>query len=114
MPTFSYEVQTGAGQALSGELAAETQADAQRTLEGLQLRVLALAPAVARARRPGRITTADFQAFNQQLASLTAAGLPVEQGLQLIAREMGRGALAGAIRDVAAELERGVPLADAF
>ena len=56
----------------------------------------------------------DFVAFNQQLAQLAKAGLPLERGLRLIAADLGRGRLARAITEVADELERGTPLAEAF
>ncbi len=52
--------------------------------------------------------------FNQHLAQLTTAGMPVEQSLRLIAQDMKRGRLAHAIRSLAAELEQGKPLAQAF
>ena len=56
----------------------------------------------------------DFLAFNQQLAFLTRAGLPVERGLRLIALDMRSGRLAKSTEAVAKELEAGVPLAEAF
>jgi type II secretory pathway component PulF len=79
----------------------------------MQLQVASLAPA-GKISRAGPIGAADFIAFNQQLAQLTAAGLPIEQGLRLIAQDLRRGRLRSSIQKVVAELERGVPLAEAF
>ncbi len=56
----------------------------------------------------------DFQAFNQQLAQLATAGLPLEQGLRLIAEDVYRGRQAEAIGRVASDLEAGRPLGEAF
>jgi type II secretory pathway component PulF len=116
MSSFSYEAQTPTGQALSGTLAATDQQAAQQVLESLHLRVMALTPA-AGAAKPARARTlsaTDFQMFNQQLAYLATAGLPVEQGLRLIAQDVRSGRLSNTINAVAADLDRGVPLADAF
>jgi general secretion pathway protein F len=56
----------------------------------------------------------DFLAFNQQLAQLATAGLPLEQGLRLIAEDVYRGRQAAAIGRVASDLEAGRPLGEAF
>ena len=56
----------------------------------------------------------DFITFNQQLAHLTSAGMPIERGLRLIAQDMRRGRVSSTIRQIADELDRGVPLAMAF
>jgi type IV pilus assembly protein PilC len=77
--------------------------------------VLSVEPAPAlEARRRSPLGPEDFLVFNQQLGHLTAAGLPVERGLRLIAADMHSGRLASAARSVADELERGVPLSTAF
>jgi type IV pilus assembly protein PilC len=60
------------------------------------------------------ISTDDFVAFNQQLAQLTGNGMPIEQGLKLIAEDLRSGRLKTAINNVTAELDRGTPLAQAF
>ena len=113
--SFAYEAQTPDGQRFKGTLEAASSADAQSRLGALQLRVLAVAPAPPEKRRGGRELGADeFLIFNQQLAHLTDAGLPVERGLRLIALDLRSGKLARAARDVAEELERGTPLQTAF
>src|SRR5687768_8064274 len=53
--------------------------------------------------RGGALRGEDFAAFNQQLAQLTKAGLPVEHGLRLIAGDMRRGRLSRTIEQVAEE-----------
>ncbi len=55
----------------------------------------------------------DFLVFNQQLAQLAGAGLPVEQGLRLIAAEMRRGSMRRTLDLVTAELESGKTLPQA-
>ncbi len=111
--TFAYQAQTVEGSAISGTIDAPGLDQASRQLANLRLRVLQIDPV----RRPARatpLTGEDFLAFNQQLTQLTAAGLPVEHGLKLIARDMRSGRLSRTIEDVVTELERGTPLGEAF
>jgi len=110
---FSYIAQTFEGAPMTGTIDAADLDDANRRLANLRLRVIELNPA-QRAVRAKALSGEDFAAFNQQLAHLSAAGLPIEQGLRLIAEDLRNGGLAESIRNVAEELERGVPLADAF
>lgn len=112
MLTYRYSVQTPGGQTLGGIIRAEDVETAQSALEQSSLRVIELEREAKPSGSPLRGT--DFFAFNQQLAHLTKAGLPVESGLRLIAQDMRRGRLAASINAVAEELERGVSLPDAF
>jgi type II secretory pathway component PulF len=110
---FSYQAQTNDGQRFSGTMEAANAEEATRRLEAMRLRVLEIARAQPMPRaRPLRGD--DFAAFNQQLAQLTAAGMPVEQGLRLIATDLRKGRMARTIEQVAAEMERGTPLDQAF
>lgn len=111
--TFQYEAQTASGHTLLGELEANDPQVAQSTLEDAGLRVTRLERG-SRGRRAAALSGADFQVFNQQLAQLTHAGLPIETGLRLIARDMRHKRLAEPIHRVADELERGVSLGEAF
>lgn len=112
--SFAYKAQSAQGQAIAGTIECPDPLSAGRTLEGLGLRVLEILPAapVPRSARP--LKSEDFHALNLQLAQLTSAGLPLEQGLRLVARDMRRGRLASAINDVAGDLEKGIPLSEAF
>ena len=111
--TFAYIAQTFDGRSMSGTIDAVNVDDAAKRLSDLRLRVIHLDPT----QRPARakpLSGEDFAAFNQQLAHLSAAGLPIEQGLRLIAEDLRHGGLARSVRDVSAELERGASLGEAF
>jgi type IV pilus assembly protein PilC len=115
--SFAYRAQTIEGQALSGTLDAESVDHAKARLESLRLRVLEMSPAAAptaTAAAAGPLRGVDFVTFNQQLAHLTAAGMPIERGLRLIAQDLRRGRVSSTIRQIADELDRGVSLALAF
>ena len=112
--TFAYRAQSIDGQPLTGTIDAASPDHARQQLESLRLRVLELAPAQSAAPATRPLRGEDFLTFNQQLAHLTSAGMPLEQGLRLIAQDMNRGAVANTIRQIADELEKGVPLGQAF
>ncbi|HEY7115091.1 MAG TPA: type II secretion system F family protein [Tepidisphaeraceae bacterium] len=113
--SFAYRAQSVDGQPLSGTIDAADPDQARQQLESLRLRVLEIEPAKARETTGAkRLGGEDFLTFNQQLAHLTSAGLPLEHGLRLIAQDMRRGRVASTIRQIAGELERGEPLGSAF
>jgi type IV pilus assembly protein PilC len=111
---FAYEAQTLGGERFQGTLEAVSTEDAQARLSALQLRVLAVGPAEPVKPRKGELGADEFLIFNQQLAHLTEAGLPIEKGLRLIALDLKSGRLSRAAQEVASELEKGVPLQEAF
>jgi type II secretory pathway component PulF len=111
--SFAYVAQTLDGTPLSGTIDAASLEAAAAQLQELQLRIMRLDPAEPR-RRAKPLSGEDFNAFNQQLAHLADAGMPIERGLRLIAEDLRHGGLAQSVRTVADELERGVPLGEAF
>src|SRR3954449_1308583 len=96
--TFAYQAQTYDGQPISGTIDAADLHDAARRLETLRLRVIRLDKTHAPAPRARALSEQDFTTFNQQLAQLTAAGMPIERGLRLVAEDMRSGRLAQAVR----------------
>jgi type IV pilus assembly protein PilC len=111
--SFAYRAQTHDGQEISGSIDATDIEDARRRLQSLQLQNIQFASTVFTS-RAGALRGDDFLVFNQQLAQLTGAGLPVEQGLRLVATEMRRGSMRRTIDTVAAELESGKTLSQAI
>ena len=111
--SFDYRAQTLDGRAITGSIDAAGLEEAQRLLASMRLRVLEIEPA-KRDARARALRGDDFIAFNQQLAHLTSAGLPVEHGLKLIAQDMRSGRLAATIKALSAEMEKGTPLEQAF
>jgi|GEM_PF-597053 len=98
---------------ISGAIDASSPDSAQQTLEALRLRVLSLEPD-AKLGPVRAIRGSDFLAFNQQLAYMTQAGLPMEEGLRLIAQDLNRGRLSATVQRVADELKAGKSLSEAF
>src|SRR5262249_18298483 len=114
LATFAYSATTSEGEQVQGTIEAYDLQDASRRLSAMQLNVASLKPAAKIGARSKPIGAADFIPFNQQLAQLTRPGLPIEQGLRLIAQALRRSRLKSSIQQLVTELERGVPLAQAF
>jgi type II secretory pathway component PulF len=112
--TFAYQAQTFDGKSMVGTLDAPHLDAAMHQLSSIGLRVMEIEPVAKPAPRPRPLRGDDFLAFNEQLAHLASAGMPIEQGLRLMAQDLKRGRLADAIRAIAEELDRGVPLEQAI
>jgi type II secretory pathway component PulF len=112
--SFVYQAQSADGRAFSGTLDASSADDAARQLQSLQLRPSLIEPVDKPPAGRAVFRTDDFLAFNQQLAHLTAGGLPIERSLRLLAAEMRNKSSNRAVEQIVAELEKGVPLGAAF
>jgi type II secretory pathway component PulF len=64
--------------------------------------------------RGGRLSTDDLITLNEEIAAMARAGLPLDQGLAALAREMGSGRLRTATAEIATDLRSGMTLADAL
>ena len=113
MQSFAYAAQDAHGRVVRGTIEAVTPSVARQELERVGFQVVEF-DAQPKAPRGKSLRGDDFVAFNQQLAQMTKAGLPIERGLRLIARDMRQGGLSETVDAIADELEKGVPLADAF
>lgn len=111
--TFTYEAQLADGRPFTGTLDAPDADAARGRLATLGLRVIRF-EAEATDRRSRPIGGSDFAAFNQQLAHLTQAGLPLEHSLRLVAHDMRTGPLARTVWQIANDLEKGMPIGEAF
>ena len=60
------------------------------------------------------MTADDLTALNDQIAAMARAGLPLDQGLTSLAREMGRGQLRAVTDALARDLRAGHPLPEAL
>ena len=113
MAMFEYNVLTPAGREMKGTLEAGSREEAGELLKGMQLTVNAIEQA-----RPEKPKTAigrnEFLLFNQQLASITKAGIPLERGLRELSHDLGSKAMKKLVEAIADELEAGVSIEKAF
>lgn len=113
MATFEYSALTSAGRLMRGEVEAGSPEEANELLEQMQLKVNQIDKA-----KPKRPRTAigrnEFLLFNQQLASIAQAGIPLERGLRELAADVTSKSMRTLIEDIAGELEAGVSIEEAF
>ncbi|MCX5646350.1 MAG: type II secretion system F family protein [Phycisphaerae bacterium] len=113
MATFQYNALTGAGRLMKGTIEAGSPAEAAETLKQMELNVSVLEKAKSEQPRTP-VGRNEFLLFNQQLASITKAGVPLERGLRELSRDVASQSMRRLIDSVAADLEAGVPIEDAF
>jgi len=113
MATFEYNALTSAGRLMKGTIEAGSREEANEQLQQMQLSVNSLDKA-----KPEKPRTAigrnQFMLFNQQLASITKAGIPLEKGLRELSNDVGSKSMRKLIDDIAGELEAGVSIEKAF
>jgi len=113
MATFEYKALTSGERLMKGVIEAGSQEEASELLEGMQLTVNSIEK--ARAPKPKTaIGRNEFLLFNQQLASITKAGIPLERGLRELAKDVTSKPMRRLIDAIAGELEGGVSIEEAF
>jgi type IV pilus assembly protein PilC len=117
---FRCRLASPSGQIVEGVYSADTEGRLRRELEEKGLYVLSLQPkgAVAgisiRLPQQRRIPARDFLVFNQELATLLKAGMPLVQSLDLLKRRVESPAFRAVLEDVHDKVRSGTALSDAF
>ncbi len=113
MATFKYNALTSAGRLMKGTMEAGSREEAGELLKQMELTV----NSVEKARAPKPRTAIgrnEFMLFNQQLASITKAGIPLERGLRELASDISSRSMRKLIDAIASELEAGTSIEEAF
>jgi type IV pilus assembly protein PilC len=119
---FRCKVATATGQVTEATYVADTEHALRHDLENKGLFVLALQPVggvgIGRFsfQMPSRkrITSAEFLIFNQEMATLLRAGLPLVQSLDILRRRVPNPTLKAVLDDVYERVRSGSALSDAF
>lgn len=116
MPTFQYVAKARSGQKQSGTIQAENRQQAliQISQKGLTLEKLTEKTTKAPAKMNKRVKTADLLIFTRQLSTIVSAGLPLLQGLDILAEQTDDPNFRGVIDAVATEVESGETFSDAL
>jgi len=113
MATFEYNALTSAGRLMKGTIEAGTNQEADELLTQMQLVVNSVEKAKAEKPKTA-IGRNEFVLFNQQLASITKAGIPLERGLRELAGDISSRSMRRLVNAIAEELEAGVSIEKAF
>jgi len=109
MATFEYNALTTSGRLMRGVVEAGSQEEASEMLRDMELTVNEIARAKEK-RAKTAIGRNELLLFNQQLASITKAGIPLEKGLRELATDAGSRSMRKLITEVADDLEAGVSI----
>lgn len=109
MALFEYRSCTQTGRLMSGTIEAGDIEQARTSLAELGLQVTELEQAQTQP-RPKSVGRNEFLMFNEQLASLTKAGIPLERGLRELASDAGSAKMKSLISGIADDLEQGMPI----
>ncbi|MCG5234875.1 type II secretion system F family protein [Xanthobacter oligotrophicus] len=119
MATFTYRALTQAGQIVSGEITAPTEAEVRRRIEFLGLMPVETAPARAKS-ESGRFGLAlggpkaeDVTLFTRDLALLLKAGARLDEALELLSGDADLGRMRAVVRKLRADVLAGQSFAEA-
>jgi len=117
MPRYAYQGLDAEGKRISGQVEADSLAAAVEMVEGLRIDQVEVHLVITEDRPSAggrRVGTEDLVRFNTQLAAMARAGVPLDEALSELVRQMRSGRLREAIETVTAEVREGVPLAEAL
>jgi type IV pilus assembly protein PilC len=124
MAEFICRLGTPAGEVVTRTVEAVGAQEARARLESEGFRVFSVAPpkkagaaALTRGGRSGasaRVKAGDFLLFNQQMAALIRAGIPILQAVSMLRRRAASARLRGVLADVEEKIRGGMALSTAF
>lgn len=113
MAWFEYEGLTQAGMAVSGKLEAADHAHATNALSSMQIEVRQVRHSTTPPAPAIRISDDDLIFFNDQLASMVDAGIALDEGLELMARDLESAPLRRWVDALVADMRNGATLEQA-
>src|SRR5687768_18209623 len=115
---FRCRLGTTSGEIIEGVYVAQSEAALRRELEDKGLHVLSLKPRLGALSlsfgKNRKITRHEFLVFNQELATLLKAGMPLVQSLDILRARMTNPVLKSVLDDVYEKVRGGTALSDAF
>ncbi len=118
---FRCRLGTPAGEIVEGVYVAQSEAHLRRELENKGLHVLTMRPrggvglpGLSLGRRTPRIARHEFLVFNQELATLLKAGMPLVQSLDILRSRLSNQVFKAVLDDVHQKVRAGTALSEAF
>ena len=113
MPSYKYNSLTPTGRVMKGTIEAGSNEQAHQLLTEMNLTVNEITQVTDRKPKTA-IGRSEFLLFNQQLASITKAGIPLERGLRELAADVASRPMRKLVNALADELEAGTSIEDAI
>ncbi|MCC6797264.1 MAG: type II secretion system F family protein [Candidatus Hydrogenedentes bacterium] len=117
MPTFAYVAKTRDGQRKSGTLTAENKQALLRSLQAQGLSPESVQDKAAKAGQKGggrKVKSTEILVFTRQLSTIVNAGLPLLQGLDILAEQTEDANFATTMRDIGSAVEGGDSFSEAL
>lgn len=121
MPTYKYTARNSSGAKKTGTITADNRPNAMTALQSRGLQVDALTEAgglfglgSSAPKLNKRVKTVDLLVFTRQLSTIVGAGLPLLQGLDILAEQSEDPSFAAIIQNVAQDVEAGETFSDAL
>jgi type IV pilus assembly protein PilC len=116
---FRCRLGTPSGEIIEGVYVAHNESALRRELEDKGLHVLSLRArgglgGLSIGRRPNKIPRHEFLVFNQELATLLKAGMPLVQSLDILRARLANPVFKAVLDDVHEKVRAGTSLSDAF
>ena len=115
---FRCRLGTTSGEIVEGVYVAQSEAALRRELEDKGLHVLSLRPRLGFGKisfgQSGKISRHEFLVFNQELATLLKAGMPLVQSLDILRARLSNPLFKSVLDDVHEKVRSGTALSDAF
>src|SRR5665213_3085431 len=121
MPLFKYQVRNNLGKVLDGTLEVENEAAAISALKQKRLEIILLSPVAGFellwmniTKKKPNVKTKDIVIFSRQFSTMINAGLPILQGLTIVAEQAENKDFRVLMAKVRDDISNGVPLSEAI
>lgn len=121
MPTFKYKARNNLGKVIEGTIEAEAESAVGAALRQKRLEVISVSAGgglggffAALTKKGGKVTTKDVVVFSRQFSTMVNAGLPILQGLTIVAEQAENPDFRTVMTKVRDDISNGVPLSDAM
>ncbi len=116
MATFQYKGISASNKEVSGEIAAESRAEALNLIKNQNIRALTVKkkPMEFSISLGSRVKLLDISRFTRQFSAMSSAGLPIVQCMDILSNQTENKTLANAIRQVSGDIQGGSALAESL
>lgn len=121
MPTFKYKARNNLGKIVEGTIEAEAESAVAAALRQKRLEPISVGAAgglggflASLNKKGGKVTTKDVVVFSRQFSTMVNAGLPILQGLTIVAEQAENPDFRFVMTKVRDDISNGVPLSEAM
>ena len=121
MPTFKYQARNNLGKVITGTIEVENEAAVAGALRQKRLELISASQSsglgnflASLTKKGGNVTTKDVVVFSRQFSTMVNAGLPILQGLTIVAEQAENPDFRVVMTKVRDDISNGVPLSEAM